>query len=242
MGGGERRIEEDSHLFLPEAIRASTPKMGFKQRCHYYSQEELRKQTFWEPDLIYNFDFLSSRVDFNDFNVVLGPFRKGMAPYMNKQPFDFRAVVCDDANKIIGHLFAIEFMLDSMFEGEVPDDEDAAPAKGMESLEIDPEKTAAEYDEHLGLSQKQATQNLALRLNRRLPLPLRHLTQHLPYPQPQLQHQLRPHRQTQPPRRRRSDAIATFQRGSLILARNTSTHPVNYKCIGHWFLEFLPYR
>ena len=43
-------------------------------------------------DLIYNLDFFSSRVDFNTFNVVVGPFRKGLGPYMNKQPFDFRAM------------------------------------------------------------------------------------------------------------------------------------------------------
>jgi len=154
--GGEKRVEEDSHLFLPEADREDTPKMGFKQRCHYFADVTRRKNTFWEPDLVYNFDFLSSRVDFNKFNVVIGPFRKSMGPYMNKQPFDFRATVYDDANeKVIGHLFAIQFMLDSMFEGEIPKDEDKAPPAGepnLANLQIDPEKTATEYDEHLGLS------------------------------------------------------------------------------------------
>jgi len=155
--GGEKRIEEDSHLFLPEAERATTPKMGFKQRCHYFSDVNKRKKTFWEPDLVYNFDFLSSRVDFNKLHVVIGPFRKGMAPYMNKQPFDFRATVYDDADeKVIGHLFAIQFYIDSMFEGEVPKDEDKnSPPEGalkLEELDIDPEKTAEQYDEHLGLS------------------------------------------------------------------------------------------
>ena len=29
--GGEERVNEDSHLFLPESIRATTPKMGFKK-------------------------------------------------------------------------------------------------------------------------------------------------------------------------------------------------------------------
>merc|ERR1719460_1762327 len=133
--GGEKRIEEDSHLFLPEAERATTPKMGFRKRCHYYSDETRRKNTFYEPDLVYNFDFLSSRVDFNKFQVVIGPFRKCVGPYMNKQPFDFRTTVYDDANeKIIGHLFAVQFYIDSMFEGEVDKNE----------LEIDPDKTAAE--------------------------------------------------------------------------------------------------
>jgi len=154
--GGEKRIEEDSHLFLPEAERATTPKMGFRKRCHYYSDETIRKNTFWEPDLVYNLDFLSSRVDFNKFQVVIGPFRKCVAPYMNKQPFDFRAVVYDDANeKIIGHVFAIQFYIDSCFEGEVPKDVDTKgpeEALKLEELEIDPDKTAAEYEEQLGLS------------------------------------------------------------------------------------------
>jgi len=152
--GGEKRIEEDSHLFLPEAERATTPKMGFRKRCHYYSDETRRKNTFWEPDLVYNLDFLSSRVDFNKFQVVIGPFRKCVAPYMNKQPFDFRATVYDDANeKIIGHVFAIQFYIDSCFEGEVPKDVDTnGPEGALEELEIDPDKTAAEYEEHLGLS------------------------------------------------------------------------------------------
>ena len=29
--GGEERVTEDSHLFLLESIRATTPKMGFKK-------------------------------------------------------------------------------------------------------------------------------------------------------------------------------------------------------------------
>ena len=63
----------------------------------------------------------------------------------------------DDADeKVIGHLFAIQFYIDSMFEGEVPKDEDKnSPPEGalkLEELDIDPEKTAEQYDEHLGLS------------------------------------------------------------------------------------------
>ena len=60
----------------------------------------------------------------------------------------------DDANeKIIGHVFAIQFYIDSCFEGEVPKDVDTnGPEGALEELEIDPDKTAAEYEEHLGLS------------------------------------------------------------------------------------------
>ena len=49
-----------------------------------------KMHSFHTKDLDYNLDFLSSRVDFNKFNVVIGPFKKSMAPYMNKQAFDFR--------------------------------------------------------------------------------------------------------------------------------------------------------
>lgn len=156
--GGEKRIQEDSHLFLPEAIRAKTSKMGFKQRCHYFGNKKIRKRTFWETDLIYNFDFLSSRVDFNKFDCVVGPFRKNMAPYMNKQPFDMRCTVYDEEtnSKVIGHCFAIQFVIDALFQGEVPEEETTAPADApaLEKLDLNSDKAATEYDESEGLSPK----------------------------------------------------------------------------------------
>merc|ERR1719265_1867312 len=124
--------------------------MGFKKRCHYFANEKIRKKTYWEPGLVYNFDFLSSRVDFNKFNVVVGPFKKAMGPYMNKQPFDFRANVWDPEtnSKIIGHIFAIEFILDSLYDGEVPAAADiqTSPADAPALLEVDTENAAAEYE------------------------------------------------------------------------------------------------
>ena len=91
-------VHNSCSVAITSPMSTSVRKPSGSQVHHTYIHTPITQRCFaykfvavFSKDLVYNFDFLSSRVDFNKLHVVIGPFRKGMAPYMNKQPFDFRA-------------------------------------------------------------------------------------------------------------------------------------------------------
>lgn len=57
-------------------------------------------------------------------------------------------------SKLLGHIFAIEFILDSLYEGEVPKDVKTETSQTDEPalLDLDVSNAADEYEEHLDLS------------------------------------------------------------------------------------------
>jgi len=112
--GGDRSIEEDSSLVLSEEKKAKMgdKKMSFGARRKYFGDVKKREATYWEPDLVYTFDFLSARMDFNTYKVKMAKFIEfGTTKLMNNQPFRLEARVMDenDNSKKIGAMWAFEF-------------------------------------------------------------------------------------------------------------------------------------
>jgi len=87
--GGTHRLEEDSALVLPDRLKASTGISESKRR-RFFETEENRKQTLMQPELLYDWEFLSSLVDFSNFEITLG-MHIGFLPYLNGQPVRFEA-------------------------------------------------------------------------------------------------------------------------------------------------------
>lgn len=86
-------------------------KMSFGQRRKYFGDIKKRSVTYWEPDLVYTFDFLSARMDFNTYKVKMAKFIEfGTTKVMNQQPFELEARVVDlDTREVIGNVWALEF-------------------------------------------------------------------------------------------------------------------------------------
>ena len=103
-------VEEDSMLVLPEEKRNKKP-MTFSARRKYFGDVKKREATYWEPSLVYTFDFLSSRMDFNTYKVKMAKFIEfSTTKVMNNQPFQLEARVIDPATKQkIGAMWAFEF-------------------------------------------------------------------------------------------------------------------------------------
>ena len=79
-------MEENSKLLLPPAERGRK-RFKFKDRYKYFANEERRKATFFDTDMVYSFDFYSKRLDFNNYHVNMPVLTLDMAKYCNGQPF-----------------------------------------------------------------------------------------------------------------------------------------------------------
>eukprot|EP00656_Telonema_subtile_P003703 TRINITY_DN11680_c0_g1_i2.p1 TRINITY_DN11680_c0_g1~~TRINITY_DN11680_c0_g1_i2.p1 ORF type:complete len:842 (+),score=177.81 TRINITY_DN11680_c0_g1_i2:46-2526(+) len=86
--GGDNRLEENSGDFLPPDQIKIQLEEG--KRRHFFQKKERRKAATFRKNKVIEFEFLSSLVDFTQFEVSLG-IRKSVRPYLNGQPVRFEA-------------------------------------------------------------------------------------------------------------------------------------------------------
>eukprot|EP00658_Telonema_sp_P-2_P084481 TRINITY_DN9385_c0_g1_i3.p1 TRINITY_DN9385_c0_g1~~TRINITY_DN9385_c0_g1_i3.p1 ORF type:complete len:519 (-),score=111.86 TRINITY_DN9385_c0_g1_i3:319-1875(-) len=100
--GGEQRLEEDSEDVLPPNMIKIARDEG--KRRSYFNSKQARQETVLSKDKMYEFEFLSSLVDFTKFEVSLG-FRVGVKSYLNDQPVRFEARLKSTGEVVFGILF-----------------------------------------------------------------------------------------------------------------------------------------
>lgn len=83
FSGGETLVE-NSELLLPVSQRKNWRRAGERKR--YFQKEHHRKEVYFDPALVYNFDLHTSVVDLVALSIRVAGTTFKMGKYMNHQP------------------------------------------------------------------------------------------------------------------------------------------------------------
>ena len=114
--GGTHRLEESSELLLSEAKRKEMAKKlpwTCEDRRRYFRKKKRREEVWFDPDYVYGFEFLSSRIDLTNYNVSLA-IHISMCKYLNGQPLRFEARASGGMMPSHEALWSVEFPHDDL--------------------------------------------------------------------------------------------------------------------------------
>ena len=75
-------LEDNAFIFVDESV--SVP-----QRRHYFADSKHREEFVYDPDVVYGASFFSNMMDFNTFDLNIGPVRINVDPFFRDMPIRY---------------------------------------------------------------------------------------------------------------------------------------------------------
>ena len=79
---GSDMLEDNAFIFVDESV--SVP-----QRRHYFADSKHREEFVYDPDVVYGASFFSNMMDFNTFDLNIGPVRINVDPFFRDMPIRY---------------------------------------------------------------------------------------------------------------------------------------------------------
>lgn len=105
--GDTRRLSENSALLGGGVGRNPSDST---QRVSFFDKEENRVAAFFEPDMVYSFDFVEESMCLNEFRLAQSVFKLNFGKCLDGQPLNVDVRVLDDAGDVCGSLIRLEFL------------------------------------------------------------------------------------------------------------------------------------
>ena len=75
-------VEDNAFIFIDESV--SVP-----QRRRHFANTRHRFDFKYDPDIVYGASFFSNLMDFNTFNLSIGPVRINLTPFFREMPIRY---------------------------------------------------------------------------------------------------------------------------------------------------------